>query len=154
VKRLLIASGIGIAVFAAVFAAAATLGLTSDQLGAGDRIVSSCTTPINVTYETEYDAALASTDSVPGRYRITDVVLNGLNETACAGQAINLILTDEAGAPLPNITAQGQDFTCCGVGEGQGGLLDITALNVDPRLVDGIHVLITGQSVPPTSAQP
>lgn len=168
-KRLLIASGIGVAVFAAVFAAAATLGLSADQLGAGDRAVSSCTgtESINVTYQTQYDPSLASTDpetiggGALGRYRITNVVLNGFDptdETACADQKINLILSDIDGdimgtATDPALGNATKIFTCCGAGSGDGGLLDIDELNIDPRLVYGVHLVITGESNPPPSTQ-
>jgi len=162
VKRLLIALALGTAVFAAVFAAAATLGLTAEQLGAGDRAVTSCSEGLNVSYDTAYVPGATTTElGALGRYRITNVHLEGLDTTACAGQKINLILTDEAGnilsplpSPDPELGPATKIFTCCGTDEGAGGVLNIADRDIDPRLVYSVHVVITGQSNPPPSAQP
>jgi hypothetical protein len=151
VKRLLVALGLGIAVFGAVFAAAATLGLTSDQLGAGDRAVSSCDSEVNVTYQNEYVSTLVSGGTgapTTGSYRVSSVTLTDLAETACAGQTINVVLSGADGTSLGNAAGiTGNNYPCCSTGNATTEILTVPAgQNIDPRLVYGVHVVITGQS--------
>lgn len=134
-KRLAIALALGTAVFAAVFAAAATLGLTTDQLGAGDQAVSSCDSSVNVTYQTDYSATL-------GTYRVSSITLTGLDEAQCAGQTITAVLTGAANASLAE-----NDYSCCTTGDGTSEVLTVIQ-DVNPELVLGVHVVITGVNPP------
>ncbi len=99
-KKLLLALGVGIAVFAAVFASAASLGLTTDDLGADDHVVDTCDSAVGVTYQTAYSA----TAGTAGAYVVTSITLTGLNETTCAGQAISATLSGASNAVLVTVT--------------------------------------------------
>src|SRR5712691_7606240 len=88
-KRTLIALLIGGAIAAGVYGFAASLGVTSDSLGAGSTTVAACQTgTINVSYAPTYKSTL------PG-YEATTVTLNGLDETAghCGGATAKVTLT-------------------------------------------------------------
>jgi hypothetical protein len=130
-KRLLIAVVLGGTVFAAVFAAAATLGLTSDNLGSGDQVVASCATGVNVTYQTSYQASL-------GRYRLDTITLQNLT-AQCDGQTITATLTGPSGGNNP-VGAVTTELCCDG---GTTAVLAVTG-DVNPEDVTGVHVVITG----------
>jgi hypothetical protein len=136
VKRLLIALALGVAVFGAVFASAATLGLTSDDLGSDDDVVLSCDNGVTVTYQTAY----APTAPEAGAYVVTSVTLTGLDEAGCAGQTITATLSGAGNASLEELTK-----TCCDNGTSTEEVLDATAAPVvRAEDVTGVHVVITG----------
>jgi hypothetical protein len=144
-KKLLVALALATAVFGAVFAAAATLGLSADNLGADDQVVASCDTEVDATYQTSYS-------STTGTYLVDSITLTGLNEAACAGQQITATLSGASEAMLTEVTK-----ACC-VSTGPAGeevldLVDNLAPGapsgpVDPELVLGISVVITGAATP------
>lgn len=76
-KKIVLALVLGGMVFSAAYAAAATLGLTSDGLGAGDSIVETCANPVLVEYTTRYN-------STTTQYDLDEVVLTG-DMTGCNG---------------------------------------------------------------------
>jgi hypothetical protein len=66
-------------VFAGVYGFAASLGLTSSGLGAGNAVVAACGTGINAAYTTAYSATL------PG-YSVSQVNLSAI-PAACPGSS-------------------------------------------------------------------
>lgn len=94
-KRIILATGAGVAAFAAVTASAATLGgLDSTTLGADASVVASCDTDgITVTYTTAWSA---------GSYKVDGVVLGGV-APACATGDVKITLRG-AGGSLTEVT--------------------------------------------------
>jgi hypothetical protein len=137
-KRLLVSLIAGTAVFGSVFAFAASLnGVDSDNLGADDDVVASCDTDgITTSYTVAYAAA-------NDRWEVTHVVVGGL-AALCEGETLSLTLTDSTDAVIgtasalvgPTTTSQSFDVT------------------EDPsaEAVEDIHVVVTGDNVPPPSA--
>lgn len=129
-KKLLVALAVGVAVFAAVFASAATLGLTTDNLGADDKVVASCDNSVTITYQTSYSAT-------NGTYKIDSVTLDGV-DAGCSGETIKVTISGASNASLAEVTqlataAASQTIT--------------VTTYVNPELVEGIHVVISGPSV-------
>jgi hypothetical protein len=130
-KRALIAVLVGAAIFAGVYGFAASLGVTSDSLGAGSSAVAACQAgSVNVSYTPAYSAAL------PG-YQATTVTVGNLDETAgaCGGKAIRVTLTNGANASLGEQTAT--------LPTGAGTTQNFT-FNVSAASVYGVHVVISG----------
>lgn len=120
-------------IFGAVYGLAASLGVSSGSLGAGNSAVASCqSTTLTMGYATAYSAAL------PG-YAIGVVTANGLDTTAghCASKAFKVTLVNGSNASLGEVTgttpASGTSFTA-----------DFTSANVPAASVTGVHVVITG----------
>lgn len=126
-KKLFVALAVGVAVFAAVFASAATLGLTSDNLGADDKVVASCDNGITITYQTSYSAT-------NGTYKIDSVTLNDV-DAGCSGETIKVTISGAANASLTEVT---QTATASATQS-----ITVTAY-VNPEDVTGIHVVISG----------
>jgi hypothetical protein len=135
-KRLVIGLAVGVAVFAATFGMAASLGgLTADDLGAEDAIVASCENVVttdaapNVTYTTAYN-----TTGTAG-YKVATVVIEELDD-ACDGSAISVTLAGASGASLLEFS-----------GVVPTDVSTTVTLNVaDTALaesVQGVHVLVT-----------
>ena len=93
-KRTLIAVTAGLAVFASVFAMAASLGgITGSTVGADNTTVASCDTDgVTTSYATSWDA----TDK---RYEVTTVTVAAVND-ACDGKSLSVSLTDTTGAQI------------------------------------------------------
>ncbi|MFN8585076.1 MAG: hypothetical protein U0446_07120 [Dehalococcoidia bacterium] len=133
-KKLLVALAVGVAVFAAAYASAATLnGLGSDDLGSDDSLVASCDTDGVVTsYQTSYDATQAT-------YVVDTVTVGNIN-TACNTQTIKVTLTGAANVALGDgtLTVSGTSavVTIAGVGANPP--------KVHAEDVVGLHVVITG----------
>ena len=117
-------------------AAAAQLNVDAGLLGAATEIIASCQpvddgvgTPepaIEVSYTNEYDS---TTDD---RYETTAVVLTGV-AAACAGQAIDLTLTEADGTVLANGT----------VAAAAAGTNTVTlSAAVDAELVENLAIVI------------
>jgi hypothetical protein len=96
-RRLIIGLLVGTMVFGIVFAVAASLGVTSNQLGAGSADVNSCDTN-GVT--TGYDASFLG-----GTYKVTEVNVTGVNDAACDGHTIGVTLVNSAGTSIGSGTA-------------------------------------------------
>ena len=93
IRRKSLAVLLGISIAGIVGASAASLNLTSSNVGATVQVVSSChndPTPITVRYTTAYSAANQ-------RYEVSAVQLQGV-DTDCAGQTISVTLSDGASA--------------------------------------------------------
>lgn len=96
-KRLLVGCVVATAVFAAVFGAAATMGLTPDGLGANNAGVSACDgNGVTTSYANTWDA----TDN---RYEVTNVTVKGVADT-CDGLTLKVTLASAANADIGNGT--------------------------------------------------
>jgi hypothetical protein len=97
-SRILVGLVAGVMVFGAVFAVAASLGVTSSTLGAGGSSVTSCDTDgVTAGYGDAYDSTL------PG-YKVTTVTITGINGTNCNGKTIKVTLTGSGNAALAERT--------------------------------------------------
>ncbi len=89
-KRIAIALAVGLAVFATVYGFAASLGVSSDTLGAGNSAVAACQAGVvSVSYTPTYNAG------APVGYRATTVTIGNLDTSAgaCGNKAIRVTLT-------------------------------------------------------------
>ena len=126
--KLVLAAVVASIVFAGVYGFAASLGLTSSGLGAGNAVVASCGTGINAAYTTAYSSSL------PG-YSVSQVNLTAI-PAACLSKAYRIQLTGAAGATV------GSEMT--GTLPASGTTANIsTSGNVDASLVTGISVVIS-----------
>jgi hypothetical protein len=126
--KLVLAAVVASIVFAGVYGFAASLGLTSSGLGAGNAVVASCGTGINAAYTTAYSSSL------PG-YSVSQVNLTSI-PAACLSKAYRIQLTGAGGA------AVGTEMT--GTLPASGTTANIsTSGNVDASAVTGISVVVT-----------
>jgi len=126
--KLLLAAVVSCIVFAGVYGFAASLGLTSSGLGAGNAVVAACGTGITASYTTAYSATL------PG-YSVSQVNLASI-PAACLNKAYRIQLTGAGGA------AVGSEAT--GTLPGSGTTANInTSGNVDASQVTGISVVVS-----------
>jgi hypothetical protein len=126
--KLVLAAVVASIVFAGVYGFAASLGLTSSGLGAGDAVVASCGTGINAAYTTAYSSSL------PG-YSVSQVNLTSI-PAACLSKAYRIQLTGAAGATV------GAEMT--GTLPASGTTANIsTSGNVDASAVTGISVVVS-----------
>ena len=96
-KRLIIGLAVGVAVFAAVFGMAATLGgITTDTLGAEDQIVAACDTTDGVT--TSYDTVYNATGTAG--YKVDSVMLGAIDK-ACEGLDFEVTLSGGTAQSIP-----------------------------------------------------
>jgi hypothetical protein len=127
-KKLVVALAGGATVFGGVYGLAASLGLTSDSLGAGQSVVAACqATPLNATYASTYSA------TVPG-YTVTTVTLTGM-ATTCQSKAYKITLSGAAGASLGEAT---------GTTPATGTTVAATFTNVSANSVTGVAAVISG----------
>jgi len=89
-KRVALAVAFGVATFAVVYGFAATMGLTSNQLGAGAASVTTCGDPDGFT--------IAGVD-LDGSGRVTEVTVGGIPAT-CAGGQLTINLTKDDGTSI------------------------------------------------------
>jgi hypothetical protein len=126
--KLVLAAVVASIVFAGVYGFAASLGLTSSGLGAGNAVVASCGTGINAAYTTAYSSSL------PG-YSVSQVNLTSI-PAACLSKAYRIQLTGAAGATV------GAEIT--GTLPASGTTANIsTSGNVDASAVTGISVVVS-----------
>src|SRR5258708_33429984 len=95
-KRAIMAITIAAIIGTGVYGLAASLGVSSDTLGAGSAAVAACQSgTINVKYVATYSA------SVPG-YQATTVTLNGVDESTgqCDNKSFKVTLTGAGNASL------------------------------------------------------
>ena len=90
--KLVVAAIVACIVFAGVYGFAASLGLTSSGLGAGNALVSACGAGINAGYTTTYSS------SIPG-YSVSQVNLTSI-PAACQSKSYKIQLTGAGGAPI------------------------------------------------------
>lgn len=132
-KRFVIALFAGGVIFGGVYGLAASVGVSSQSLGAGSAAGAACqSSTLTPSYATSYDSAL------PG-YKVGVVTVNGLDTTAghCASKSFKIALVNSSNATLGEVTgttpASGTSFTA-----------DFTSSGVLASGVSGVHVLITG----------
>jgi hypothetical protein len=133
-KRFVIGLIVGVAVFAAAFGMAATLGgLTSDSLGADDQTVGTCdSNGVSTSYTTDYIAV------APAGFKVVAVTVSGIANT-CDGKTIEVALTGSGGALIEEQTATvPTDAVATSV--------TLTFSDVDSlaEAVTGVHVMISG----------
>lgn len=112
--------------FAAAYGAAASISVTSDDLGAGSADVDPCAQSASVSYTVQWDTS-------DNRYEVTGVTVDA---PGCADDAaVNVQLTDQDGA---------------GIGEASGTITGGTTgpMPVSPQpaaaAVEDVHVVING----------
>jgi hypothetical protein len=108
-------------------ASAASIGLSPASFGSGSAPVTSCDTSFSVTYTTVYDEQF-------GRYRVTHAVVSDVDDVACAGQTLDVVVA-------------GEDFTALATGTASvdADTMDLALSNpVDADLVRHIAVTISG----------
>lgn len=134
-RRIALSLAIGGFVFGAIYGLAASLGVNTDTLGAGNKVVAACQSgTLTASYATAYDS------TVPG-YEVSVVTINGLDTatspTNCASKSFKVILTGSGNSSLGEVTgttpASGTSFTA-----------SFASANVAAADVLGIHVVITG----------
>lgn len=126
--KLVLAAVVASIVFAGVYGFAASLGLSSSGLGAGNAVVASCGTGIQAAYTTAYSATL------PG-YSVSQVNLSTI-PAACLSKSYRIQLTGAAGATV------GAEMT--GTLPASGTTANIsTSGNVDASAVTGISVVVS-----------
>lgn len=97
--RLIVAIIAALMVFAAVFAVAASLSVTSPTLGAGTSTVASCDTDgVTASYTVAYTAAA-------GGYTVTNVNVTGIATPGCDGKTMKVTLVGASDASLAEQTA-------------------------------------------------
>lgn len=126
--KLVLAAVVASIVFAGVYGFAASLGLGSSGLGAGNAVVASCGTGIQAAYTTAYSATL------PG-YSVTQVNLSAI-PAGCLSKAYRVQLTGTGGATV------GAEATGTLPGSGTTYSVPLTG-NVDASAVTGISVVIS-----------
>jgi hypothetical protein len=126
--KLVLAAVVASIVFAGVYGFAASLGLTSSGLGAGNAVVASCGTGINAAYTTAYSSSL------PG-YSVSQVNLTSI-PAACLSKSYRIQLTGAGDAAI------GSEMT--GTLPSFGTAADIaTAGTSDASLVTGVSVVVS-----------
>ena len=126
--KILLAAVVACIVFAGVYGFAASLGLSSSGLGAGNAVVASCGSGIQAAYTTAYSS------TIPG-YSVSQVNLSSI-PAACLSKSYRIQLTGAAGATV------GSEVT--GTLPASGTTANIsTSGNVDASLVTGISVVVS-----------
>jgi hypothetical protein len=126
--KLVLAAVVASIVFAGVYGFAASLGLSSSGLGAGNAVVASCGTGIQAAYTTAYSSSL------PG-YSVSQVNLSSI-PAGCLSKSYRVQLTGAGGA------AVGAEVTGTLPASGTTAIVT-TSGNVDASAVTGISVAIS-----------
>jgi hypothetical protein len=127
VKRVFAALVLATVVASAVYASAASLGLTSDDLGAGDDAVGRCDTSFTVTY-------IVNTAN-----KVTDVTVGGIARPACSLGELSVALTNSANINI----GEGGPVTIPAGGTDASVTVNILALP-DAISVKATHIIIVG----------
>lgn len=126
--KMVIAAIAAATVFGVVYGFAASLGLTTSGLGAGNAVVAACGSGIQASYTTTYSA------SVPG-YSVSQVNLASI-PAGCLSKAYRIQLTGAAGATI------GSEMS--GTLPASGTTANIaTSGTPDASLVTGISVVVS-----------
>jgi hypothetical protein len=126
--KLLFATAASLLAFGGVYGFAASLGITSSGLGAGNAVVAACGTGTTVAYTTAYASG------IPG-YSVTQVNLASI-PAACLSKTYRIQLTGAAGVTV------GAEMT--GTLPASGTTATIaTSGTVDASLVTGVSVVIS-----------
>jgi hypothetical protein len=135
-KRTVLAIVIGTVVFGTVYGLAASLGVNSQTLGAGNSSVAACQSgSLTATYAVVYDA------TIPG-YKVGAVTVTGLDTTSstnCGSKAFKVTLTGPgaSSASLAQVTGTTP-------GSGITFTADFTSTATPAANVTGVHLVITG----------
>ena len=129
-KRAITAAIAALLTFGGVYGLAASLNLTTGDLGAATVSVAACqATPLTATYTPAYSAA------APVGYKIGTVTVTGLDAT-CYNKNFRVTLADAASASLGEST---------GTTPGSGTSFAATfAPAIDASLIEGITVVLSG----------
>ena len=126
-KRSFVAFAIVGAVFASVYGLAASLGVTSDSLGAGSATVAACQAgTLTTSYTPTYSAAATA------GYRATTVTIGNI-QAGCQGEDYRVTLVGAADASLGEVTGTVP----------AAATMDLT-FTVNASAVAGVHVVISG----------
>jgi hypothetical protein len=127
-RKVVLAAAAAFLVGSPVVAAAASLGLTTTDLGAGSATVAACDSGFTYAYTTQSG-------------RVTAVTVGGIADPECSGGELSLTLTNGSGARL----GSGTTATVPSDGDTADDSLNISIpSNPDAELVAGIRVAITG----------
>lgn len=127
-RRVMVGLVAATAAFAAVHAAAASLTVTSDLLGAGSAGVSSCDADgVSTAYTTGFDATAG--------YTVTQVTVTGI-ASGCGGLAVRVTLANSANASVGG----GGPVTVPG---GGGSVVVPITGTVAVSAVNNVHVVIS-----------
>jgi len=129
-KKWILAAVIGAVVFSSAYAFAATLGVTSNSLGAGNSAVASCAASVTAAYTIAYDS------TIPG-YRVAGVNINNL--TACSGKTITVDLTGASNVSLTEVT-----YTVLAADATAGNKTITVGGSINAASVTGVAVAIAG----------
>ena len=133
-RRVVVAVLVGAVVFVTVYGFAASLGVSSKSLGAGNSAVAACQAgTLTASYAVSYDSTL------PG-YKVGVATVTGLDTTSptnCASKAFRITLTNSSNTSLAEVTgttpASGTSFTA-----------DFSSSGVLASNVTGVHLVIAG----------
>jgi hypothetical protein len=126
--KLLLAAVVACIVFAGVYGFAASLGLGSSGLGAGNAVVAACGSGTQAAYTTAYSATL------PG-YSVSQVNLSSI-PAGCLNKSYRIQLTGAGGATV------GAEMTGTLPASGTTANINTTG-NVDASAVTGISVVFS-----------
>jgi hypothetical protein len=128
-KKTLFAFVLALTIFGAVYGFAATMGISSNQLSAGNATVASCQTTSPVaSYSLVYDSTLVG-------YKVGTVTVTSL-DAACATKALSVTFTGASGVNL---------LTIPGTVQAGGGIQVITPGSTVPAAsVTGLSVAVSG----------
>ena len=124
--RYVVPAVVGVVVFGAVTAFAASLSVSSGSLSAGNATVQSCNSTASVTYNTAQSA---------GVYKVTTAPVT--TAAACAGMSYRVTLTGASNASLGEVTGTLDATT-------GAALPDFTSAGISASAVQGVSVVITG----------
>lgn len=97
-KSIAAASAVGLALAGAGVAYAASLTLNSTSLAGGQTVVAACQTTGSIT------PSYTSADANGLGYKVTAVVLTGVDLTGCAGKTISVTISDGTSSKLASGT--------------------------------------------------
>jgi hypothetical protein len=126
--KLILATAVALIAFGGVYGFAASLGITSSGLGAGNAVVAACGSGTTVSYTTAYASG------IPG-YAVSQVNLASI-PAGCLSKSYSIQLTGAAGAAI------GSAMT--GTLPASGTTANIaTSGNPDASLVTGVSVVFS-----------
>lgn len=129
-KKWILATTVGAIVFSSAYAFAATLGVTSNSLAAGNASVAGCAASVTASYTIAYDSSL------PG-HRVSGVNLDNL--VSCAGKVITVDLTGSGNASLGQVT-----YTVLAADATAGNKTISVGGSINAAGVSGVSVAIAG----------
>lgn len=133
-KKIFVGAVLGTAVFAGVFASAASLGVSTETLGAGGTSVASCDTDgVKATYATAYDS------TVPG-YKVSTITVTGIADT-CKNLSYKIQATKTDGTALTAASGTLGAFT---TGSTDNTVAATPAAVLKAAEVEGVYIVISG----------